>query len=109
MDNAKRKARVSELCALIEKVISQYADVLGPQSCIVHGEDMDPDECDDDCTFGVLDAMNRTWVLCTAWEITEEGEAHGSGMPDYLTPEGSMSWESIGLLTHVLDDIRGVA
>jgi hypothetical protein len=106
MNMAERKARVSEFNGLMEKAIVKYQDVLGPQECVVHGDDVT--ECDEDCQINPISAIIRTWVLVQGWEISE-GEDAGFGVPDYFVPEGSMSWESIGILTHALDDIRGVA
>jgi hypothetical protein len=109
MTLSERKARVKEFNDLMEKMVSRYTDVLGPQRCTIHGDEPDIDECDDECTHTPFEAIPRTWALVTGWEITEEGDQQGFGMPDYFMPEGSMSWEIIGLLTHALDDIRGIA
>lgn len=108
MDMDARKKRVKEYNDIMEKLIVKYQNVLGPQECVVHGDDVN--DCDEHCDIRPVGSLMRTWILVTGWEITDdERDDVGFSLPDYFTPEGSMSWEQIGLLTHALDDIRGVA
>lgn len=106
MDNATRVQRVKEFNDIMERALVKYQDVIGPQVCEEHGYQVE--DCDDDvCNWEPTGALLRTWCLTFGWELAE-GPGTGSGMPDYFMPEGAMSWETVGLLQHVLDDIRGI-
>lgn len=98
MDLDTRKKRTKEFHDVMEKAMARYNDVLMPARCTVHGDDCDPTEFDG-CQYEPINGMLRTWALVFGVEELEPvGDIQGVNSVDTFTPEGSMSWEVVGLL-----------
>ncbi len=86
-------------------VLARYPDVFAPTLCPIHGDDEDACDCDPDGAIPVPNLYCTNVTLATMWQDVTRADG------DWIRnthPPGQPRVVSIGLLTHALDEYRGV-
>lgn len=92
-------ARYKEGCEALAKTLAEYADVFGPTSCPIHGQDKEACECDPAIGKAISTAMLGDWVVMTCWTDMETGDS----FVDYRANPGALYTHTLGLVTYVVE------
>lgn len=87
--------RYDEFEAKLRALVGEYADVLAPKRCKLHGIDEEDCPCDPkEMGEPVPGVMMTEWFLGSAWVELD----HGGQFFDYCTNNGALLSHTLGLL-----------